>query len=121
MSTLRAAQIRSKIKENGFRAHHFPRLRRAERGFAFGTVLVSPKSATLTVTIIPVTLAVGVETRGEPLFCVPLCAAHSGPFSDRILGARDLADVMILESGVCRGKRSQWHLGEVSCRWLVFC
>ena len=66
MSTLRAAQIRSKIKENGFRAHNFPRLRRAERGFAFGTVLVSPKSATLTVTIIPVTLAVGVETRGLP-------------------------------------------------------
>ena len=54
MSTLRVAQIRSKIKENGFRAHNFPRLRRAERGFAFGTVLVSPKSATLTVTIIPV-------------------------------------------------------------------
>jgi hypothetical protein len=30
----------------------------------YGTVLVSPKSATLTVTIIPVTLAVGVGTRG---------------------------------------------------------
>jgi hypothetical protein len=39
---------------------------------------------------------------------------------DRTLGARDLADVMILESGVCREKQSQWHLDEVSCRWLVF-
>ena len=64
MSTLRVAQIRSKIKENGFRAHNFPRLRRAERGFAFGAVLLTPKSATLTVTIIPVSPAVGVETRG---------------------------------------------------------
>ena len=54
MSTLRVAQIRSKIKENGFRAQNFLRLRRAERGFAFGAVLLTPKSATLTVTIIPV-------------------------------------------------------------------
>jgi hypothetical protein len=44
----------SKIKENGFRAQSFLRLRRAERGFTFGTVLMSPKSATLTVTITPV-------------------------------------------------------------------
>ena len=57
MSTLREAQIRSKIKENGFRAQNFLRLRRAERGFAFGAVLLTPKSATLTVTIIPVTPA----------------------------------------------------------------
>ena len=64
MSTLRAAQIRSKIKENGFRAHNFPRLRRAERGFAFVTVLVSPKSATLTVTIIPVSPEGGVAAPG---------------------------------------------------------
>ena len=54
LSTLRVAQIRSKIKENGFRAHIFLRLRRAQRGFAFGAVLLTPKSATLTVTIIPV-------------------------------------------------------------------
>jgi hypothetical protein len=45
MSTFQAAQTRSKIKENGFRAQYFPRLRRAERGFAFAAVLVSPKSA----------------------------------------------------------------------------
>ena len=64
MSTLRVAQIRSKIKENGFRAQHFPRLRRAERGFAFGTVLVSPKSATLTVTIIPVSPEGGAAVPG---------------------------------------------------------
>ena len=65
MSTLRVAQIRSKIKENGFRAQNFLRLRRAERGFAFGAVLLTPKSATLTVTIIPVSPAVGVTTPGN--------------------------------------------------------
>ena len=65
MTTLRVAQIRSKIKENGFRAQNFPRLRRAERGFAFGAVLWTPKSATLTITIIPVSRAVGVTTPGE--------------------------------------------------------
>ena len=54
----------SKIKENGFRAQNFPRLRRAERGFAFGTVLVSPKSATLTVTIIPVSPEGGSPPQG---------------------------------------------------------
>ena len=52
-------------KENGFRAQNFLRLRRAERGFAFGTVLVSPKSATLTVTIIPVSPEGGVAAPGK--------------------------------------------------------
>ena len=36
-------------------AQNFLRLRRAKRGFAFGSVLHSPKSATLAVAIIPVT------------------------------------------------------------------
>ena len=44
----------SKISKTALWPQNFLRLRRAERGFAFGTVLVSPKSATLTVTIIPV-------------------------------------------------------------------
>ena len=71
MSTLRVAQIRSKIKENGFRAQNFLRLRRAARGFAFGTVLVSPKSATLAVTIIPVSPEGGVAAPGRaPNMCI---------------------------------------------------
>jgi hypothetical protein len=65
MSTLRVAQIRSKIKENGSRAQNFLRLRRAVRGFAFGAVRLTPNSATLTVTIIPVSRAVGVGTPGN--------------------------------------------------------
>ena len=67
LSTFQAAQIRSKFKENGFRAQNFLRLRRAERGFAFVAVKLTPKSATLTVTIIPVSPAVGVKTRGNHL------------------------------------------------------
>ena len=55
----------SKIKENGFRAQNFPRLRRAERGFAFGAVLLTPKSATLTVTIIPVSPEGGAPSQGR--------------------------------------------------------
>ena len=54
----------SKIEENGLWAQIFPRLRRAKRGFALRSVPHSPESATLAVTIIPVTPAVGVKTRG---------------------------------------------------------
>ena len=46
-------------------AHFFLRLRRAKRGFALGTVPDSPESATLAVTIIPVTLEGGVVTPGR--------------------------------------------------------
>ena len=55
-------------KSGFFTEENFPRLRRAERGFAFGTVLVSPKSATLTVTIIPVSPEGGSPSRGSTTF-----------------------------------------------------
>ena len=51
-------------KETAFGAQNFLRLRRAYRGFALGTVLAGPEWATLDVTIIPVSVAVGVETPG---------------------------------------------------------
>ena len=44
----------TKFSKKAFRAPKFRRLRRAIRGFAFGTVSSSPESATLAVTIIPV-------------------------------------------------------------------
>ena len=43
---------------------NFLRLRRAEKGFALGTVLDSPESATRIVTIIPVSLVTGVTIPG---------------------------------------------------------
>ena len=46
-------------------AQNFPRLRPAQMGFAFEPVLLRPESATLAVTIIPVSLAVGVGTPGH--------------------------------------------------------
>ena len=55
----------SKIEETGLWAQICPRLRRAKRGFALRSVPHSPESATLAVTIIPVTPAVGVKTRGK--------------------------------------------------------
>ena len=51
-------------KETAFGAPNFLRLRRAYRGFAFGTVLSGPEWATHDVTIIPVTPTGGVKTPG---------------------------------------------------------
>ena len=48
-------KITQNFSKTAFRAQNFPRLRRALRGFASGSVPVSPESATLAVTIIPVT------------------------------------------------------------------
>ena len=45
----------SKFSKTALWHQNFLRLRRAKRGFAFGTVPHSPESATLTVIIIPVT------------------------------------------------------------------
>ena len=45
----------SKFSKTALWPQNFLRLRRAKRGFAFGTVPHSPESATLTVIIIPVT------------------------------------------------------------------
>ena len=47
-----------------FWVQNFLRLRRAVKGFAFGTVLDRPESATLAVTIIPVSTGSGVATPG---------------------------------------------------------
>ena len=46
------AQKSLKNQVNDFWAQNFPRLRRAQRGFAFEAVLLRPESATLAVTII---------------------------------------------------------------------
>ena len=59
---LRNTQICSKM---ALMPQNFLRLRRAERGFAFGSELHSPKSATLTVAIIPVTPQEGVAAPGS--------------------------------------------------------
>ena len=48
-------KITQKCSKMAFGAQNFPRLRRALRGFAEGTVLDSPESATHAVAIIPVT------------------------------------------------------------------
>ena len=44
----------SKLSQNGISGQNFLRLRRAKRGFAYGTVLDNPGSATLVGTLIPV-------------------------------------------------------------------
>ena len=54
----------SKFSKMALWPQNFPRLRRAEGGFALGNVPYTPESATLTVTIIPVTPAGGVKTLG---------------------------------------------------------
>ena len=57
-------KIHSKFKGKGPSGQSFLRLRRAKRGFAFGSVLHRPKSATLAVAIIPVTPQEGVDAPG---------------------------------------------------------
>ena len=61
---LKPAQKSLKNRVKRLLAQNFPRLRRAQRGFAFEAVLLRPESATLAVTIIPVSLAAGVGTPG---------------------------------------------------------
>ena len=59
-----SAQNTPKFSKKAFRAQIFRRLRRAIRGFAYRTVPDSPESATLAVTIIPVSLGSGVSIPG---------------------------------------------------------
>ena len=54
-SVAHEGQSHSKFSKTALWPQNFLRLRRARRGFAFGTVPHSPESATLTVIIIPVT------------------------------------------------------------------
>ena len=54
----------SKFSKTALWPQNFLRLRRAKGGFALGNVPHAPESATLTVTIIPVTPAGGVKTPG---------------------------------------------------------
>ena len=61
-STAQPLKSHLNFKENGILGQNFLRLRRAKRGFAWETVPDSPESATLAVTIIPVSPAVGVRT-----------------------------------------------------------
>ena len=56
----------SKFSKTALWPQNFLRLRRAKRGFAFGTVPHSPELATLTVTIIPVTPDSSSKPRGAP-------------------------------------------------------
>ena len=55
----------SKISKMAYYGQNFLRLRRAKRGFAFGTVPHIPESATLAVTIIPVTSDAPSKSRGK--------------------------------------------------------
>ena len=64
----------SKFKGKGLSGQSFLRLRRAKRGFAFGSVLHSPKSATLAVAIIPVTPQEESLSQGRPDWCGPYTA-----------------------------------------------
>ena len=68
----------SKFSKTALWPQNFLRLRRAKRGFAFGTVPHSPELATLTVTIIPVTPDSSSKPRG------PLPARCSSPSMDVI-------------------------------------
>ena len=62
----------SKFSKTALWPQNFLRLRRAKRGFAYGTVPHSPESATLTVTIIPVTPDSSSKPREFGLSRVPL-------------------------------------------------
>ena len=59
-STAHPLKSHLNFKGNGISGQNFLRLRRAKRGFAWETVPDSPESATLAVTIIPVSPEGGV-------------------------------------------------------------
>ena len=85
-STAQPLKITQNCSKTAFGAQNFLRLRRAVRGFAFGTVLDSPKSATLAVTIIPVSLRSEVAVPG-PLAAMQLegaDASSEGSASDDV-------------------------------------
>ena len=59
-----STQNTPKLSKKAFRAQNFRRLRRAIRGFAYRAVPDSPESATLAVTIIPVSSGSGAAVPG---------------------------------------------------------
>ena len=68
-----------KISANG---QNFPRLRRAKRGFAYGTVPDSPGSATPSGTLIPVRFGAGAHPR-NPISFSSLWVVGCGPITPR--------------------------------------
>ena len=86
-----SAQNTPKFSKKAFRAQNFRRLRRAIRGFAYRTVPDSPESATLAVTIIPVSPEGGVAAPGLQVALVPVGLSWNAELVSVVLASAGLS------------------------------